>query len=478
MCLIFLILLHHFVSGIISVASSLFTLKNREYQVIVRAEDLGATPLTATVPVNLVVTDENVYAPVFQAPTTRQIYIKENKELESLIETFQAQDRDYGLNAEVEYEITSGNEDQLFSIDKHGGALIVRGVLDYEASSEHSLQVTARDKALHFKETTIEYLIRLIDVNDNDPVFGQVTDVVYVEENSQRGTSVYQAVAVDRDSGDNAVIRYAFVEGDQNTFQIDITTGLVTTKGDLDYEQKDSYTLTIMAVNPDSVHKSTMMLTVNIEGVNEDIPRFTQDAYFFTISESAEARTSVGSVHAEDSDKGPDGVVNYFLIGDSNSKGFKIDPRTGDILVSGKPDYESSPSITLQVLAKNWGSVKGNDTDTCTVHITVEDANDPPKFAQKVYHGSIQEDIRQADITIVTVSAEDSDFDVADKTFVYTVLDGNTAGLFKINPATGLVSTTGNGQFDRETVALYNITIGAVDTGSPPETGIVFKIIL
>ena len=438
---------------------------------LVKAEDLGTNPLSATVPVNLVITDDNLYAPSFVAPSNRQISIKEDKSVGTLIETFQAQDNDYGLNAEIEYEITSGNEEELFKIGKNTGTLSVKGELDYETSRDHSLVITARDKALHVKETTISYLIRLIDVNDNDPVFGQPHDVVYVPENSQRGTQVYHAVAVDIDSPENAIIKYAFVGGDLSKFQIDTTTGLVTTKGDLDYEQKDSYTLTIMAMNPDSAHKSTMTLTVNIEGVNEYVPRFTQDAYSFTISESAETKTSVGRVHAEDNDKGPDGIVNYFLIGDSNAKGFKVDPRTGDILVSGKPDYESSPRITLQVLAKNWGSVKGNDTDTCVVHITVEDANDPPTFTQNVYQGTVMEDVMAAGVSIVVVRAEDSDFDAADRTFSYVVLSGNEDGLFKIHPTSGLVSTTGNGKFDRETLAIYNVTVGAVDTGTPPETG-------
>lgn len=451
--------------------SSLIGLRNTEYQVIVKAEDLGIDPLSATVPVNLVVTDNNLEAPSFVAPSTRQISIRENKEIGSLIETFQAQDRDNSLNGEVEYEITGGNEENLFTIGKNSGALSVKGELDYEKSREHNLNVTARDRGLYPKQSTISYRILLTDVNDNAPKFGQAEDSVYVLENSYRGTQVYQAVAVDIDSEVNAVIRYAFVGGDYNKFQIDVTTGLITTKGDLDYEQKDAYTLTIMAMNPDSIYQSTMTLIVNIEGVNEDVPRFTQDAYFFTISESAATKTSVGTVHAEDNDKGPDGIVNYFLIGDSNAKGFKIDPRTGDILVSGKPDYESSPMITLQVLAKNWGSVKGNDTDTCTVHITVQDANDPPSFSQNVYHGSIREDVRQADISIVTVQAEDNDHDQADKTFSFVILSGNSAGLFKIHPTSGLVSTTGNGNFDRETVSLYNVTVGAVDTGSPPETG-------
>jgi hypothetical protein len=213
-----------------------------------------------------------------------------------------------------------------------------------------------------------------------------------------------------------------------------------------------------------------MSLTIYIEGVNEFVPKFEKPEYQFSISESAAPKTSVGQVRATDADNGPDGIVNYFLVGDSNAKGFKIDPRTGIILVSGRPDYESSPSITLQVLAKNWGSVKGNDTDTCVVHISVQDANDPPRFSRDIYQASVMENVG-ADVSVITVVAEDNDFEPSDRMFSYVILSGNSPALFKINSKTGYISTTGAGSLDRETVSIYNITVGAVDTGTPPETG-------
>ncbi|XP_053399963.1 cadherin-related tumor suppressor-like [Mercenaria mercenaria] len=459
-------------SGIVSVTSDLIGNSNKEYILVVKAEDKGNTPLSSTVNVRLVVTDENRYAPAFVAPATKEITVNENKGIGSLIETFKATDNDRSLNAEVIYEITGGDDDDVFNLDRNNGKLSVKGTLDYEFVKKYTLQITAKDRALIPRQTTMFYTVKLRDLNDNDPIFGQAIDTVFVEENSPLGTPVYHAVAVDIDSGDNAVIRYAIVgEGDPGKkFEMNEITGIVTSRGSLDYETKNVYTITIMALNPDSSRKSTMSLTIYIDGVNEFVPQFVKDAYYFSISESAETKTSVGQVSATDKDSGPDGNVNYFLIGDSNAKGFKIDPRTGVILVSGQPDYESSPSITLEVLAKNWGSVKGNDTDTCTVHISVQDANDPPRFKQDVYHANILEN-SGADTKVTTVIAEDYDFESSDRVFSYTILAGNSQSLFKINRNTGYISTTGRGILDRETVPVYNITVGAIDTGSPPETG-------
>ena len=465
-------------SGIVSVRNDLLGNANREFVLIVRAEDKGNVPLSSTVNVRLVVTGENRYAPSFVAPATKEITVNENKETGSLIETFKATDSDRSLNAEVVYEITGGNDDDVFDLDRSSGKLSVKGVLDYELMRQYKLTITAKDRALNPRSTNMLYTVKLRDLNDNDPIFGQSVDTVFVEENSPVGTSVYHAVAVDIDSGDNAVIRYAIVEEDTGRkFEINEITGIVTTRGALDYETKNMYKITIMALNPNSSRKTTMSLTIHIDGVNEFVPQFVQDSYFFSISESAETKTSVGQVSATDRDSGPDGIVNYFLIGDSNAKGFKIDPRSGIILVSGQPDYESSPRITLDVLAKNWGSVKGNDTDMCTVHISVQDANDPPKFSQDVYTANVLEN-SGADTSVTTVVAEDFDYEPSDRAFTYTILSGNTQSLFKIDKNSGYVSTTGRGTLDRETVPMYNITVGAVDTGSPPETGIYLTLFL
>ncbi|KAL4230607.1 Protocadherin Fat 4 [Mactra antiquata] len=460
-------------SGIVSVSQSLLGYRNKIFHIVIKAEDKGTQPLSSLVNVKLTVTGNNLYAPVFVAPASKQITVNETLTVGSLIETFVANDSDRSLNAEIMYEISGGNLDDTFEMEKDSGKLLVKGPLDYEVTKVYQLNITARDKALNYKQTTISYTIRLRDVNDNDPIFGQTDDIVFIDENSSYGSIVYHAVAVDNDSGDNAKIKYAIVGvgTDASKFSIDEDTGIVTTKGELDYEKKDKYSLTIMALNdPDSTKKSTMSLTVYVEGVNEFVPQFVQATYYFSISESAETKTSVGRVSATDADDGQDGIVNYFLVGESNAKGFKIDPRTGVILVSGKPDYESSPQITLEVLAKNWGSVKGNDTDTCLVHISVQDANDAPKFTQDVYLAHVLEN-SGADVSVLTVVAEDNDFEVADRSFSYTILGGNAQRLFRINSKTGYISTTGRGTLDRETIPVYNITVGAVDTGSPPETG-------
>ena len=454
-----------------SVSSSLSGKRNQDYLLTVKAQDKGTVPQDSSVSVLLTVTGRNNYTPQFRSPGTPQTSIPEDKSVGSLVETFSATDSDDSLNGVVMYEISNGDPDGLFELNLNTGKLTINKELDYEKAPEYLLNITARDKGLLYRETSIIYRVQLVDINDNDPAFTKDSDEVYIEENSRVGTFIYQAIAIDKDSGNNAIIRYSIASESEGKrkFKINENSGIITSKDDLDYETKDSYTLILMAMDGlDSSRKDTMILTVNLLGVNEYIPSFEKDSYYFSISESATPNTSVGKVTATDLDGGEDGIIYYFIVGEGNLKGFKINPRNGEIVVSGKPDYESSPRITLTVLAKNWGSVKGNDTSTCTVHISVQDANDPPEFSSPIYQASIPEG-SSAGTSVVKVTAED--YDPTDRDFDYVILAGDEGSLFQINGQTGLIKTTGRGVLDRETVAIYNITVGAVDTGSPPMTG-------
>lgn len=57
-----------------------------------------------------------------------------------------------------------------FAIDRYSGKVVLKQRLDYETRQEYQLQIAASD-TLHLAHTTLT--IRVIDVNDNAPVFQQ-----------------------------------------------------------------------------------------------------------------------------------------------------------------------------------------------------------------------------------------------------------------------------------------------------------------
>lgn len=440
---------------------------NSKYQLLVRAQDKGYPPQFVLVEVYLTVTDVNRFAPVFASDTMLTIEVSEDTNIGQIIETFRATDLDTGLNGVVTYYISAGNSLDLFLLDDVRGDLSVSKPLDFDTIPNHELQITARDNALLYKESKITLNVRLSDVNDNDPVFDKAVYETYVSENSAIGTSVWKAFAKDDDSGSNADIEYVL---NSPTFMVESTMGIVKTRRILDYEEKVTYSITILAINPGTNRKTSTLLIVHVTSENDYIPHFITSVYNFTISESARIGSSVGTVFAMDQDEGEDGVVYYFLIGSSNAKGFKIDALTGELKVSGQPDYESSPQIILEVLAKNYGSVTGNDTDQCIVGISVQDANDPPVFSKELYLVTLREN-SQSGTEVITVTANDYDIRPGDREFAYLIVGGNNDAIFGISSSTGIIYVNRDGQLDREMVSQHELVIGAADEGNPPRTG-------
>ncbi|KAL5011815.1 hypothetical protein ScPMuIL_010366 [Solemya velum] len=454
-------------TGVVKVSGSLNGNQNKKYRIVVRGQDKGHPPQFVSVDVYLTVTDVNRFAPVFVSGTVVQIEIAEDTKIGQVIQAFSATDSDTGLNGVVSYFITAGNSVDLFMLDEVHGDLSVSKPLDFDTTPNHELQITARDNGLLYKESTITFNVKLSDVNDNDPIFNQSLYEAYVAENSKIGTPIFKAFATDADSGNNKNIEYIV---NSPLFMVEQTTGIVKTRSFLDYEEQDTYSITILAVNPGTNRKNSTLLVVHVTSENDYVPHFINNVYNFTISESATIGTSVGIVFATDQDKGEDGVVYYFLIGSSNAKGFQIDALTGEIRVSGQPDYESSPQIILEVLAKNYGSVKGNDTDQCIVGISVQDANDAPVFLKQVYMATLPENA-QSGTEVIKVTAKDYDIRPGDKEFTYFIVGGNNDDIFGISRTTGLISVNHGGQLDREMVPHYHLIIGAEDIGNPPRTG-------
>lgn len=75
----------------------------------------------------------------------------------------------------------------MFSIDKFSGKITLALPLDHEARAEYMLQVEASDKA-HIAMTSIT--VKVVDENDNSPIFTQQAYQVALPELSTPGTSV------------------------------------------------------------------------------------------------------------------------------------------------------------------------------------------------------------------------------------------------------------------------------------------------
>ncbi|XP_038255144.1 protocadherin Fat 4 [Dermochelys coriacea] len=455
-------------TGWISVASSLMTDLNQNFLLTVEAKDKGNPPLSSEITVQIVITEENYHTPEF-SQSHISVTIPESHVVGAVVRTVSARDRDAAMNGLITYNISSGNEAGIFAINTSTGALTLAKPLDYELCQNHEMIVSATDGGWVARTGYCSVTVNVIDVNDNSPIFSPEDYFPNVLENAPSGTTVIRLNATDADSGPNAMIAYAVQSSDSDLFVIDPNTGIITTQGFLDYETKQSYHLTVKAFNvPDEERCSFASVNIQLEGTNEYVPRFVSKLYYFEVSEAASKGMVVGEVFASDRDMGTDGEVHYLIFGSSRKKGFQINEKSGQIYVSGPLDREKEERISLKVLAKNVGSIRGADIDEVIVNITVLDANDPPVFSLQAYNIQISEGVPPG--THVTfVSAFDSDSVPSWSRFSYFIGSGNDNGAFSINPQTGQVTVTA--ELDRETLPVYNLTVLAIDSGTPSATG-------
>ncbi|XP_028982383.1 cadherin-related tumor suppressor [Diachasma alloeum] len=435
-----------------------------------RAVDKGVPPQRDQVPLILVITGENRHAPAFAA-VSYQVRVPENEPVNTTILTVNAVDRDEGPNGMIRYKISSNSDRKEFSVHPITGAVTILEPLDYDTIQEYRLNISATDLGFEPKTAVATLTVNVSDINDNPPTFNQSVYEAYLPENSKPNSFVYKVVAKDIDSPKYAIIQYKILGGSgKDHFHIQHETGIITSRMSFDYEEANEYTLDIVAANPDSNPQMVGVTTVlvHITGVNEYYPKFIQPVFHLDVSESADVGTSVGLVQATDQDSGEDGRVYYLFVGSSNDRGFSIGPETGIISVSRRLDRETQNRAILTVMAKNGGGIRGNDTDEAQVIISIQDGNDPPEFLQNNYETTVPEGAPLGS-RVLTVRAVDKDVRPQNNQFSYSIIGGNAGQTFKVDPQSGDIETAK--MLDRETVPSYQLIIGAIDTGSPPQTG-------
>ncbi|XP_034946688.1 cadherin-related tumor suppressor [Chelonus insularis] len=442
------------------------------FTAIVKARDKGIPPQEDQVNLSLVITGENKYAPTFAA-SSYQVRVPENEPVNTTILTVNAVDNDSGPNGMIKYEISSDNNQGVFSINSVTGAIMILKPLDYDTIQEFRLNITATDFGFKSKTSVATLTINVSDINDNPPIFNQSLYDAYIAENLAPKSFVYKVEAKDIDSPKYAIIQYRIIGGSgKDHFQIEHNTGIITSKISFNYEETNQYILDIVAANPDSNPPMVgfTRVLIHITGINEYYPKFIQPVFHMDVSESAEIGTSIGLVQATDQDSGEDGKVYYLFVGSSNDRGFSIGSETGIISVVRKLDRETQNRVILTVMAKNGGGIRGNDIDEAQVIISIQDGNDPPEFLQNHYDASISEGAPLG-TKILTVRAIDKDVKPQNNQFSYSIMAGNIGQTFKVDPQSGDIETAKI--LDRESIPSYELYIGAIDTGFPPQTGTV-----
>ncbi|XP_057259290.1 cadherin-23 isoform X5 [Pezoporus wallicus] len=465
-------------SGLVTSTTVLDRERIAEYYLRVVASDAGVPSKSSTSTLTVKVLDVNDENPTF-FPAVYNVSLPENVARDFKVVRLNCTDADAGLNAELSYFITGGNQDGKFSVGFRDGVVRTVVSLDRETVASYTLILEAIDNGPtgNRRTGTATVYVTVLDVNDNRPIFLQSSYEVSVPEDIPAASSIVQVKATDADEGINGRVWYRIVRGNEhNNFRINPSTGLVM-RGvrHLDREQNSSHVLEVEAYNTEQgPMRSSVRVIVYVEDVNDEVPVFTQRQYNrLGLRETAGIGTSVAVVRATDRDTGNGGLVNYRILSGAEGK-FEIDESTGLITTIEYLDYETKTSYLMNVSATD--QAPPYNQGFCSVYVSLlNELDEAVQFSNSSYEAVIMENIPLGS-EVLRVQARSID-NLNQITYKF---DPNTnaqaLSLFKINGITGVITV--KGQVDREKGDFYTLTVVADDGGPKIDSTVVTITVL
>jgi len=317
-------------TGSLVVARKLDREQQSEFRLEIRALDISASnnPQSSAVTVKVEIADINDNAPIWEKdPIT--IEVPEDAHVGAVIFNFTATDADTGSNSEIQYKLVkqvpaaADGETDTFAVDPLTGALTLLTALDYEALAEYILIVAATDQSSNVSvrlSTSVTARIMIVDANDNVPAFVQPTSkdtVVYLSDSATVGQLVTHVIAVDKDNGDNGLITYGIVSGNEDgRFNIDTENGFIELAkplirkiepqskalgGNLSNLISGKYNLVVSASDHGSPlpKEARVNIKIIIQGSTNNPPRFLESVYYANITENVSIGSFVVRVNAK-----------------------------------------------------------------------------------------------------------------------------------------------------------------------------------
>ncbi|XP_053930600.1 protocadherin-17 isoform X3 [Cuculus canorus] len=428
--------------------------------------------------------DLNDNAPTFPSDQV-DMDISENAAPGTRFPLTSAHDPDAGDNGLRTYLLTR-DDYGLFSLDvKSRGdgtkfpELVIQKPLDREEQSHHTLVLTALDGGDPPRSGTVQINVRLIDSNDNSPVFEAASYVVELPENAPLGTAVIDLNATDADEGTNGEVLYSFSgyapERVRDLFSIDPQSGLIRVKGNLDYEESGLIEIDVQArdlgPNPIPAH---CKVTVRLIDRNDNAPTIgfvsvRQGA----LSEAAPPGTVIALVRVTDRDSGKNGQLQCRVLGGGGGPGavpFTLEENYDNFytVVTDRPlDREAQDEYNVTIVARDGGNPPLNSTKSFSVRILDENDN-PPRFSKNLYVLQVPENNIPGEY-LGSVLAQDPDLG-QNGTVSYSILPGHVGDVsiytyVSVNPTNGAIYALRS--FNYEQTKHFEFRVLAKDSGSP-----------
>ncbi|XP_040200828.1 protocadherin gamma-C5-like isoform X7 [Rana temporaria] len=386
-----------------------------------------------------------------------------------------AKDLDVGINGVSQYTLNTNPYFSLSLKNRVDGTLIpqliLEKVLDREEKQEHNLILTAIDGGEPARSGSCHITIKVLDINDNPPVFNQSIYKIKLKENLPLNTTVLLLNATDLDEGANGEILYYFdshtSESSMQLFDLNQHSGEIFIKGNIDYEETHLHELSIKAEDkglPSLI--GNCLVQVEIEDVNDNFPEISFTSLINEIPENIQIGTNVGLINVRDKDSGKNGEIQLDI---SPQLPFKIRTVKNrySLITDGNLDREKNSQYTIKLTATDLGSPALSSSTI--VILRVSDVNDnAPTFTQSTYNAFIKENSDPGSL-LCTVSATDADEGV-NSDLVYSIVEthidvSSVSSFVYINSNNGDIFAQRS--FDYEHIQTLQITIKVEDSASP-----------
>uniref|UniRef100_A0AAQ6IQZ5 FAT atypical cadherin 2 n=1 Tax=Anabas testudineus TaxID=64144 RepID=A0AAQ6IQZ5_ANATE len=437
----------------------------------VMAKDGGGKVAFCTV--KIILTDENDNVPQFQA-SEYQVSIQSSVNKGSPVIQIMAYDADDGKNADVTYTVDEAEEvtEDIIEINPFTGVVSVKESLVGKENKIFNFKVKARDGSLPFYNTTVPVQVKVVPPEVPLPKFSEPLYSFSAAEDIPIGTEI-GSVRADSDMP----LIYSLVNGNtvesnkDKVFSLDKESGTLLLQKTIDHEKTKWYQIDVIAQgNHNGTDVASLVsVSIQVQDVNDNQPVFDASPYRAFLAENMPAGTTVIQVTANDPDTDTNGLVTYSLesVPDNNTTDitdvFSIDGTSGWITTIRETDCEVTRVYRFNVVATDHGG-EVKLSSSVLVEVTVTDENDnPPKFSDDVYRGSVVEDTGPGEV-IISMTTTDADMSLENRLVTCYITDGDPLGQFAIvQEDEGVWGLIVKERLDRETKDRYTLKVTATD---------------
>ncbi|KAG6926087.1 dachsous cadherin-related 2, partial [Chelydra serpentina] len=421
-------------------------------------------PRSTTVNIMVHIDDVNDNSPVFlQNPF--KVYVPPETSVNQTIATVRAADVDLGPNGAVIFNFAIPGT--MFRIDINTGEIYLQEPLPSDGFSSRLL-VLASDQGVPARTATA---LLAISTREQKEVmsFSHSLYALTVPENSEAGTSLLTVEAYD-DNSLGKGIKYRLFSDNEDIFSIHPITGELTVKEPkfLDYEVKSKVHLAVLAEN--GLNSAHCGVTVWVQDVNDNAPRFEQSSYKTSVWEGQIYNTYVMQIFASDLDSGLNGEIEYSILSGNENETFLIDSTRGILATNAILNHEDISSYRLVVQVADRGTPSLFATSIVTIQVV--DVNDNTPTIQPLGKVEVSENAPPGFI-VTQVSANDVDLSPA---LLYSFTeDGNPGMKFAINQHTGAITLVK--PLDFEETAQYELWISVSDSVHQTEAELTIHVL-